>query len=114
VRDAGPVVRPYALIAGRTRPSGEVIDIVASVSAVRAAASDGFDLGPEHKRLLRMCRTPVSVADLASGLDLPLGVIRVLIADLRQYGLVNVGQPAPVGLADIRILKEVADALRKL
>jgi hypothetical protein len=114
MRDGGLVVRPYAVTAGRTRPNGELIDLVAQVSAVRSAASTEFDPAPEHVRLLRMCRTPVSVADLASGLDLPLGVVRVLIADLRDHGLVSVGQPAPAGLADMRILKEVADALRRL
>ena len=71
-------------------------------------------LGPEHLRLLRFCRSPVSVADLATELDLPLGVVRILIADLRDHGLVSVRQPAASGLNDVRILKEVADALRKL
>jgi DNA-binding transcriptional ArsR family regulator len=113
-RDGGPVVRPYALTAGRTRPTGSTIDLVSSVSAVAAASHDGLTLEPEHRRLLRLCRTPTSVADLASALDLPLGVVRVLIADLRDHGLVTVDQPARAGLADVRILKEVADALRKL
>jgi len=45
---------------------------------------------------------------------LPLGVVRILIADLREHGLVNVRQPAPSGLSDIGILKEVANALRRL
>ena len=30
-----------------------------------------------------MCRLPASVADLASELDLPLGVVQILLADLR-------------------------------
>jgi len=113
-REAGPVVRPYALTAGRTRPTGGAIDLVASVSAVAAASDEGLSLEPEHRELLHICRTRASVADLASALDLPLGVIRVLIADLRDNGLVTVDQPPQTGLADVRILKEVADALRKL
>jgi len=108
------VVRPYALIAGRTRPSGQAIDLIASVCAVRGASAPDFDCEPEHLRLLRMCRVPASVADLAAGLDLPLGVVRVLIADLRDHGLVTVTGPATAGLSDGRILKEVADALRRL
>ncbi len=114
VREGGPVVRPYALTAGRTRPTGSTIDLVSSVSAIATASHDGLTLEPEHRRLLRLCRTPASVADLASALDLPLGVVRVLIADLRDHGLVAVNEPARTGLADVRILKEVADALRKL
>lgn len=110
---AGPVVRPYALIAGRTKPSGAVIDLVASVSAVAVPSADaGF--APEHLSLLRLCRPRASVAELASHLDLPLGVVRILIADLREHGLVSIDQPGRPGLSDLRVLKEVADALRRL
>jgi DNA-binding transcriptional ArsR family regulator len=111
---AGPVVRPYALTAGRTRPSGARIDLIALVTAVRRPPRDHIDLEPEHMRLLHMCRVPASVADLASDLDLPLGVVRILLADLRDQGLVAIHQPARPGLSDVRILKEVADALRRL
>ncbi len=110
---AGPVVRPYALIAGRTKASGAVIDLVASVSAVGTPAADS-GLAPEHLRLLRLCRPRATVAELASDLDLPLGVVRILIADLREHGLVTINQPSRPGLADVRVLKEVADALRRL
>jgi len=116
----GPVVRPYAVTSGRTKPSGAAIDMVAVVSAVRSVSvttldpEQGSALGPEHFRVLTSCRLPIAVADLASDLDLPIGVVRILIADLREHGLVNVRQPAPSGLADIAILKEVADALRRL
>jgi DNA-binding transcriptional ArsR family regulator len=107
------VVRPYALIAGRTKPSGAVIDLVASVSATGDPAPD-LGLAPEHLRLLQLCRPRASVAELAASLDLPLGVVRILIADLREHGLVSIGQPKRPGLTDVRVLKEVADALRRL
>lgn len=116
----GPVVRPYAVTSGRTRPSGAAIDMVALVSALRRFSLADLEpeqeakLGPEHRRLLDACSLPVAVADLASDLDLPLGVVRILVADLREQGLVNVRQPAPSGLSDVAILKEVADALRRL
>ena len=34
--------------------------------------------------MLRLCRLPASVADLAADLDLPLGVVRILLGDLRE------------------------------
>jgi len=114
------VVRPYALTAGRTRPAGGRIDLVALVSAVRTRAGRDFgiddvaELGPEHLNLLRFCRSRASVADLAAELDLPLGVVRILLADLRQRGLVSISQPVVTGHNDVRVLKEVADALRRL
>jgi hypothetical protein len=116
----GPVVRPYAVTSGRTRPSGAAIDMVALVAALRRASLADLEpdlqakLGPEHRRLLDACRLPVAVADLASDLDLPLGVVRILVADLREQGLVSVRQPTPSGFSDVAILKEVADALRRL
>lgn len=112
--DAGPVVRPYALTGGRTRPSGENIDLIALVSAMRGLQVDPGSLEPEHIQVLRWCRLPISVADLAADLDLPLGVVRILLADMRERGLVMIHQPVPTRLSDPRILREVADGLRKL
>ncbi|HEY2550030.1 MAG TPA: DUF742 domain-containing protein [Streptosporangiaceae bacterium] len=113
-QEAGPVVRPYALTGGRTRPSGATFDLICLVSASFGLPMEALDLEPEHEKVLRRCRIPVSVADLASDLDLPLGVIRVLLADLRDRGLVLIHRPAPARLTDPRILREVADGLRRL
>ena len=114
-KEAGPVVRPYAVIRGRTRPTGTDLDLIALVTAVRGARTRSADLGPEHYSILRLSRLPVSVADLASDLDLPVGVIRVLIADLRDLELVTVHNPTPPArLLDPRILREVVDGLRRL
>src|SRR5574340_301803 len=93
--EAGPVVRPYALTRGRTRPAGETLDLIALVSAVRGVEVDPVGLDPEHLALLAMCRLPASVADLASDLDLPLWVVQVLLADLRARSLIYVHHPTP-------------------
>ena len=58
---------------------------------------------------------PTSVADIAADLDLPLGVVRILLADLREQGLITIHHPIPPArLPDARILKEVVDGLRRL
>ncbi|HEX4656295.1 MAG TPA: DUF742 domain-containing protein [Streptosporangiaceae bacterium] len=113
-QDAGPVVRPYALIGGRTRPSGETFDLVSMITAVRGSPADLDGLEPEHLTLLRLCRLPTSVADLAADLDLPLGVVRILLSDVRQRGLIAVHHPVPTRLTDPQLLREVADGLRRL
>ena len=113
-QDAGPVVRPYAVTGGRTRPGGAKLDLLALVSAIRGMAADPECLGPEHLAVLRRCRLPTSVADLAADLDLPVGVVRILLADMRERGLIVVHQPSPIRMKDPAVLREVADGLRRL
>jgi hypothetical protein len=113
--EAGPVVRPYALIRGRTRPTGETLDLIAIITAVRGAQLDTSSLDPEHLAVLRICRLPTSVAEIASDLDLPLGVVRILLGDLQDRSLVAIHPPIPPArLPDVQILKEVVDGLRRL
>jgi DNA-binding transcriptional ArsR family regulator len=83
------------------------------VCSLRRSVPDPADLEPEHLAVIRLCRNPASVADLASALDLPLGVIRILLADLRDRGLVGIRR-RPERLTDIRLLRQVADGLRRL
>jgi hypothetical protein len=109
------LVRPYAVTRGRTRPVGETLDLITLVTTVRGARADPEQLDPEHFELLRLCRLPTSVADLASSLDLPVGVVQVLLADLRERSLIGIHHPIPPAqLPDPRILREVADGLRRL
>lgn len=113
--DAGPVVRPYALIGGRTRHAGEKFDLVAIVTATRQGSPDPFALSPEQLLALRLAYRPTTVADLASGLGLPLGVVRILLADLRDLGLVEIRPPMTTGQQPGRhILREVLNGLRAL
>jgi DNA-binding IclR family transcriptional regulator len=72
------------------------------------------ELGPEHRRLLGLCRTPAAVADLASETDLPLGVVRVLLGDLRERGLVRVVRAAGRSTPEESVLRSVLDGLRTL
>jgi len=113
-QDAGPVVRPYALTGGRTRPAGESFDLLALICAIRGSSLDLTQLEPEQLTVLARCRVPTPMADLAADLDLPLGVVRILISDLRERGLVTIHRPAPVGLTDLQVLKDVADGLRRI
>jgi hypothetical protein len=113
--EAGPIVRPYALIGGRTRHSGEKFDLVATVRVTRKAIPDPAALSPEQLWSLSLARRPTTVADLASGLDLPLGVVRILLADLRDLGLIDIRSPAAgQPHRDRRILREVLNGLRAL
>jgi len=112
-RNEGPVVRPYALTGGRTRPAGETIDLLALVSSTDVPVNE-IVLEPEFLAIMQNCRPPKPVADLASDLDLPLGVVRILLSDMREHGLITIRPPARNRLTDPQVLKDVADALRRL
>lgn len=114
-REAGPVVRPYALTRGRTRPPGLSLGLI---DLVAAHAQSDIDvrrvLGPEHKRLIDLCQRPVTVVDLASEIDLPLGVVRVLLGDLYELGQVSVVSAASRPTPEESVIRSVLDGLRSL
>lgn len=119
--ETGLVVRPYALTKGRTRSAAEDrLDLIALVVAESWAVAEAEEhdrwLTPEHVDILGMCRAePMSVAELAAGTDLPVGVVRVLVGDLMDAELVRVSRPVPPAqLPDERILREVINGLRAL
>jgi hypothetical protein len=113
--EAGPVVRPYALTQGRTRPAGESFDLVAMVMATNALIADPSSLAPEHVSVLQLARTPTTVADIASDVDLPLGVVRIILADLRELGLIAIRTPVAMAeRIDKHTLREVLNGLRGL
>jgi hypothetical protein len=118
--EAGPLVRPYAMTGGRTKPgpTGVRFDLIALVTLDPGALPADGDtaLGPEHRALVGLCRTETqSVAELAAGADLPVGVVRVLLGDLLELGCVTISRPVPPAqLPDERILREVIEGLRAL
>jgi Protein of unknown function (DUF742) len=114
-REAGPVVRPYAVTKGRTRPAGGtsfgLIDLVLATDLQPPA---GSRLTSEHRQILKRCRHPITVVDLASDIDLPVGVVRVLLGDLSQHRIIRI-LPAPRGpVTNERLLRDVLDGLRAL
>lgn len=122
---AGPVVRPYAMTRGRTRSAAEDrLDLIALVIAEESLADHpggahalvDQTLSPEHLDIAELARrTPQSIAELAAELDLPVGVVRVLVGDLIDAGHVRVTRPVPPAeLPDEGILRDVIDGLRAL
>lgn len=73
-------------------------------------------LTPEHVEILALCGgAPQSVAEIAAGLDLAIGVVRVLVSDLAEAELVTVTRPVPPAeLPDESVLRDVIEGLRAL
>src|ERR1700753_3286973 len=91
--DAGPVARPYMLTGGRTRPRGQARSALMDSVAGPSRPAEGYRYTPERARLLQLCRQPMTVADLTAATRIPLGLVRVLLADLGADGLVAVWTP---------------------
>src|SRR5438445_1452365 len=111
---AGPLVRPYAMTKGRTRPTKIQLDVATQVVATRPE-SGLLGLGPEHLAMLELCQQPLSVAELAAYVDVPLVVVKVLLSDLIERGDVLVRAPArAVEAPDRKLLQAVLDGIRAL
>ena len=117
-RDSGPVVRPYAVTGGRTEPvDGEVLDLIAVVVATGRGtkADESAKLTPEHRRILDLCKRQVTVADIAAETALPVGVVRVLLADLMAQHAVTVVRQRPAAQRTSNdVLQEILNGLRAL
>jgi hypothetical protein len=87
--DFRSVVRPYTWTQGRTRPGQDL-----AVETLVSTSGGGWDLtsicSAEHAAIVELCAEIRSVAEVAALLALPLGVARVLLADMIDIGLVHV------------------------
>lgn len=113
--DPGPVVRPYAVTSGRTRPSRGTFDLVTNVAATCAPDALGSGHSPEQVAIVRMCQRPIAVAEISAHLDLPLSVVRVILGDLLHSGHITVrlSQPTDTQIS-IDTLEAMLDGLRSL
>ncbi|MFI8105125.1 DUF742 domain-containing protein [Streptomyces sp. NPDC101118] len=113
---SNPLVRPYAMTGGRTRPRYQLaIEALVSTTADPARLQGQL---PEHQRICRLCQEIKSVAEISALLSIPLGVARILVADLAEAGLVAIHQPggdeSAGGQPDVTLLERVLSGLRKL
>jgi Protein of unknown function (DUF742) len=113
--DAGPVVRPYAVTGGRTRPTSGVLDLVTLVSTTSRGRSAMAMLDPEQQAIAALCQTFQSVAEVSARLKIPIGVARILVGDMIDAGLVNVRRPdRPTQRPAASLMEIVLDGLRTL
>jgi hypothetical protein len=85
------LVRPYTVTRGRTEPRYQ-LEIEAMVAATDYDPRRLAMLSPECQAILEFCRDWRSVAEVSAVLQMPLGVARILIADLAVDGLVRIHQ----------------------
>ena len=108
------LLRPYAMTGGRVRPRRAELEIESLVTTtLLGELAERQAL--ERRAIALLCRQPQSVAELSALLSLPLGVIRVLVGDMADEGLVQVHGPAGAGQGPGRaLLERVLDGLRRI
>jgi hypothetical protein len=108
------LVRPYAMTRGRTKARYQ-LEIEAMVATTYYEPRDVSPLTPECRAILELCRDWQSVAEISAVLRMPLGVARILIADMAADGLVRIHQLNHAqGGPDVKLLERVLSGLRKL
>jgi hypothetical protein len=114
---AGMAIRPPSLSGGRARRVREeptIEALVATTSQGRRVARDRLGLG--WRPIALLCEELVSVAEISARLAIPLGVARVLVADMAEVGLVAVHQrnhEEPNG-TELILLERILSGLRSL
>jgi hypothetical protein len=115
----GALVRPYAVTRGRTRPKLEIaIEALVETTVRGRTAGNRQGNGQEQQYIATLCDGRLqSLAEIAARMQLPLGVARVLIADMAADGLVAVYEPTSFDDNDAvgtELLERVLSGLRRL
>ncbi|MGH3776708.1 MAG: DUF742 domain-containing protein [Pseudonocardiaceae bacterium] len=109
------IVRPYTWTQGRTRPVQDLaVETLVSTSDVGRDVITTHSV--EHSAIAGLCADVRSVAEVAALLALPLGVARVLLADMIDTGLVHVHRnPAESGSSPgVSLMERVLAGLHEL
>ncbi|WP_206794059.1 DUF742 domain-containing protein [Amycolatopsis sp. MtRt-6] len=107
--------RLYTVTGGRSRANESALDLVTLI------VSEGDPvpgMQSEHVKILRLCRLPTALVEVASELGLPVSVVKILLCDLLDTGRVTARHPSPApadtDLPDLETLKQVLVGLQKL
>lgn len=110
------LVRPYSLTAGRTRPTVELA-LEALVASHPVAIERQLELTNIETSIVELCRESPSVAEVAARLGIPIGVARVLVADLIEAGHVKVSATLKDDSSDDErreLIERVLSGLRRI
>lgn len=101
-------VRPYMITGGRT--VGAAGDIPIETLVVARQPNTGLD--PDRAAVIDLCDQPLSVAEIAVYIRQPIGVARVLVADLTATGHVEQHETAATQGAEL--VRRLLDGIRSL
>ncbi|WP_243790067.1 DUF742 domain-containing protein [Saccharopolyspora gloriosae] len=107
-------IRSYTWTGGRTRSNYELqMETLVSTSETFRSGSAGR---MEHESIAELCRHPRSVAEVGALLSVPIGVARVLLADMAELGMVTVHQTVTESgsAPHLLLMERVLSGLRRL
>lgn len=107
--DDGVFVRPFIVTRGRTRPLHDGLRIETLIRALPAALSAPLQF--EQRQIVELAQRPVSLAEVAARLGVPLGVARVLIADLYTGKYISLHEPTEL---PVHVIERIRDLVRAL
>ncbi len=111
----GALVRPYAVTRGRTEPRRDIAIEAVLLTTVKGQQESRF-AGRDKQMIASLCDGRAqSLAEIAALTRLPLGVSRVLVADMVADGLLALNDVAEVHDDDrMELLERVLSGLRRL
>lgn len=114
--DDEQLVPLFALTRGRAYPSISQLNLGSLVKANPSVLTDTSGLEREQQHILRICRSWLSVAEVAVEIRVPLAVAKVQISDLVTRRAMRVSTPAASMAAgpDRRMLETLLEGLRAM
>jgi uncharacterized protein DUF742 len=91
----GRLIRPYTVTRGRTEPTCDIA-MEAILTTTSRGKSEAAFAGRDKHRIANLCAgKALSLAEIASYTQVPLGVARVLVADMASEGLLAMHDSGP-------------------
>lgn len=107
-------VRAYAMTGGRAHANG-VLEFETMLQGTAGGREALTALKFERAEILRLCQTdPLSVAELAAQMRVPIGVVRVVAADLVSEGMLESFQPSANVADDVLLITRLIAGVRSL
>jgi hypothetical protein len=116
----GRIVRPYTMTGGRSGVGLPNIALEALVAVTPAGMRMRGRFRWEAAEIIAQSRREIAIVELAANLEVPVGVIRVLAADLRDQGAITITEPLSEVTVDsgdteyAELLHKVLDGIRAL
>lgn len=110
---SGRLIRPYTMTGGRTGVGLPSIALEALVASTPKGMRMRRQFQWEAAEIIALSRKETAIIELAALLDVPIGVVRVLAADLREKGAVTITDPPSEAASDAGSA-EYTDLLRKV